>query len=46
MTGVKLEKNSDIDIYLFTDRGLRGGISTLERDLVKQIKRSKKLSSF
>ena len=43
MTGVKLEKISDIDIYLFTDRGLRRGISTLVRDLVKQIKRSKKL---
>ena len=26
MTGVKLEKISDIDKYLFIERGLRGGI--------------------
>ena len=27
MTGVGLEKNSDIDMYLFIEKGLRGGIS-------------------
>ena len=27
MTGVKLEKISDIDMYLFIEIGLRGGIS-------------------
>ena len=27
MTGVKLEKNSDIDMYLFIEKGLRGEIS-------------------
>ena len=27
MTGVKLEKISDIDKYLFIEKGLRGGIS-------------------
>ena len=27
MTGVKLEKVSDIDKYLFIEKGLRGGIS-------------------
>ena len=27
MTGVKLEKISDIDMYLFIEKGLRGGIS-------------------
>ena len=27
MTGVKLEKISDIDKYLFSEKGLRGGIS-------------------
>ena len=27
MTGVKLEKISDIDMYLFIKKGLRGGIS-------------------
>ena len=27
MTGVKLEKISNIDMYLFTKKGLKGGIS-------------------
>ena len=27
MSGVKLEKLSDINVYLFTEKGLRGGIS-------------------
>ena len=27
ITGVKLEKNVDIDMYLFNEKGLRGGIS-------------------
>ena len=27
MTGIKLEKMSDIDKYLFIEKGLRGGIS-------------------
>ena len=27
MTGVKLEKNVDIGMYLFIEKGLRGGIS-------------------
>ena len=27
MTGVKLEKIIDIEMYLFIDKGLRGGIS-------------------
>ena len=27
MTGVKLEKISNIDMYLFIEKGLRGGIS-------------------
>ena len=27
MTGVRLEKFSDIDMYLFIEKGLRGGIS-------------------
>ena len=31
MTGVKLEKISDIDKYLFTEKGLRGGISYLAK---------------
>ena len=36
MTGIKLEKISDIDKYLFIEKGLRGGILTLLRD-TKQI---------
>ena len=37
MTGVKLEKISDIDKYLFIEKGSRGGISTLLKDMLKQI---------
>ena len=37
MTGVKLEKTSDIDMYLFIEKGLRGGTSTLLEDTVKEI---------
>ena len=29
MTGVKLEKISDIDMYFFIEKGLRGGISSI-----------------
>ena len=31
MTGVKLEKISDIDKYLFIEKGLRGGISYIAK---------------
>ena len=31
MTGVKLEKIFDIDMYLFIDKGLRGGISYIAK---------------
>ena len=31
MTGVKLEKIIDIDMYLFTEKGLRGGISYIAK---------------
>ena len=27
MTGIELKRNSEIDMYLFTEKGLRGGIS-------------------
>ena len=37
MTGVKFEKNWDIDMYLFIEKGLRGGFLTLLKDTVKQI---------
>ena len=37
MTGIELEKISDIDKYLFTEKGTRGGISTLLKDMPKQI---------
>ena len=31
MTGVKLEKISNIDMYLFIEKGLRGGISYIAK---------------
>ena len=33
--GVKLEKISDIDMYLFTEKGLRGGISYIIKRYAK-----------
>ena len=33
MTGVKLEKISDIDKYLFIEKGLRGGISYIAKQI-------------
>ena len=35
MTGVKLEKMLDIDKYLFTEKGLRGGISYIAKRYAK-----------
>ena len=35
MAGVKLEKMSDIDKYLFTEKGLRGGISYIAKRYLK-----------
>ena len=35
MTGIKLEKISDIDKYLFTEKGLRGGISYIAKRCAK-----------
>ena len=35
MTGIKLEKISDIDKYLFIEKGLRGGISYIARRFAK-----------
>ena len=35
MTGVKLEKISDIDKYLFIEKGLRGGISYISKRCAK-----------
>ena len=35
MTDVKLEKISDIDIYLFIEKGLRGGISYIAKRYAK-----------
>ena len=34
-TGVKLEKISDIDKYLFIEKGLRGGISYIAKRYAK-----------
>ena len=35
MTGVKLEKVSDIDMYLFVEKGLRGPISCISKRYAK-----------
>ena len=35
MTGVKLEKISEIDKYLFIEKGLRGGISYIAKRYAK-----------
>ena len=35
MTGVKLEKTSDIDKYLFIEKGLRGGFSYISKRYAK-----------
>ena len=35
MTGIKLEKVSDIDKYLFIEKGLRGGISYIAKRYAK-----------
>ena len=37
MTGIKLEKISDIDKYLFTEKGLRKEFLTFLKDMLKQI---------
>ena len=34
MTSVKLEKISDIDKYLFIEKGLRGGISYMLKQII------------
>ena len=52
MTGVKLEKISDIDKYLFIEKGLRGGISYIAERYAKANNKhlndydSKKQSTF
>ena len=35
MTGIELELNSDIDLYLFIEKGMRGGISYISKQLSK-----------
>ena len=35
MTDIKLEKISDIDKYLFIEKGLRGGISDIDKRYAK-----------
>ena len=52
MTGVKLEKISDIDKYLFIEKGLKGGISYIAKRYAKANNKqmndydSKKQSTF
>ena len=42
MTGVKLEKISNIDMYLFIEKGLRGGISYIVKRYAKANNKSMK----
>ena len=37
MTGIELELTSDIDMHLFIEKGMRGGISYIAKNIVKQI---------
>ena len=37
MTGIELELISDIDMYLFVEKGMREGISYITKRLIKQI---------
>ena len=52
MTGIELEKISDIDKYLFIEKGLRGGISYIAKRYAKANNKStndydpKKRSTF
>ena len=39
MTGVKLEKISDIDKYLFIEKGTRGGVSYITKRYAKANKK-------
>ena len=38
MTGIELEKISDMDKSLFIEKGLQGGISYIAKDILKQIR--------
>ena len=37
MTGLELDLIHDIDMHLFVEKGMRGGISYILKDIVKQI---------
>ena len=43
MTGVKLEELLDIDMYLFVEKGLRGGISYIAKRYAKVNNKSWKI---
>ena len=43
MTGIKLEKTSDMDKYLFIEKGLIGGVSYITKDMQKKIVNTQKI---
>ena len=44
MTGIKLEKVSEIDIHLFLEKGMRGGVSYISKRYSKSSKGNSKYS--
>ena len=46
ITGMELEKIDDIDMYFFTEKGLRGGISYICKGLINANNKYMKLSIY
>ena len=38
MTGIQLEEINNIDIHLFLEKGIRGGVSIFQKDMLKVMK--------
>ena len=46
MTGVKLEKISDINMYLFIEKVLKGGIFYIVKSMLKQTINTRKITTL